>query len=67
MVYLRKHLETLILSYFLPHRSDSVARTYKSPFTVQHPLKDPAATCGHQGCKTAVKGNEEGEGVPYNF
>lgn len=67
LVHTLQTLPTFMPSYFLPHRSDKVARAHKSPLTVQHPLKDPATTCGHQGCKTAVEGNEEGKGVPYHI
>lgn len=50
-----------------PCRPDSVARTYKGSFPVQHPVKDPTVACRHQGCQAALKGDEEGEGVPHHL
>ena len=50
-----------------PFRSDSVARTYKGAIPIQHPVKDPAAACRDQGCKAAVKRDEEREGVPHHL
>lgn len=50
-----------------PYRSDPVARTYKGPFPVQHPVKDPATACRDQGCQAAVKGDEERKGVSHHL
>lgn len=64
----KEDIKMFFLSLFIfPCRSDSVARTYKGAFQVQHPVKDPATARGDQGCQAAVERDEEREGVSHHL
>lgn len=63
----KKKSLTHICFFLFFYRSNSVAGTHKGAISLQHPFKDPAAACRHQGRQAASEGDETRERVSYHI